>query len=509
MRLSGEETATLSGVATCDDAGICVPLNKQQQQQQLEASYSSIFAFCTPKPPQDWGTSSLSSTNAATTTVFIKYYNILWCERKDGLSRDTDTVLITYINSKEQILTLVTEISNIPEGNEPAKWIMEKSYPNGLMKMSALVLINPKGGRGKAASIYQKSILPVLNAAKVNVEYVETKYYRHAVDIARELDIEKYDIILCCSGDGIPHEVINGFYQREDKGVSAFNKLIITQLPCGSGNALTLSTHGSINPVVSTWRMLKGTKAKLDLMGFTQGSGSEKRTSLSFLSQCYGAISDSDIGTEHLRFLGAVRFELGVTQYVLSRRVYPCDVYVDYFVEPHGMKEHFQNHLSGSNLSILPTVTRESLSPKFDDLESPPPTNWVKIDDALTSKLNIFYIGKMPYVSADTQFFPAALPNDGAMDLVITTTNSSVMSLAKILTLLDTGTHVDHDEVLHAKVKAYRLVPRIPKSDKTKHYLSIDGEDFPFEPFQTEVFPSVLTILLQEGEYVETSFKKN
>lgn len=505
MRLSIEETATLSGIAKCEENGIRVPLNKQQQQ--LLETPSGLLAYCFPKTPHDWGTSSLGTANAP--TVLVPYHNILWCEPKEGLAKIGEAVLITYIDENKEIRNLITEVSDIPPGNDATQWICKKSYPNGLMGMSALVIINPKGGKGKAANIYRKSILPVLQAAKVKVEYVETKYFRHAVDIAREMDINKYDIVLCCSGDGIPHEVINGFYQRPDKGVSAFNKLIVTQLPCGSGNALTLSTHGTSNPVISTLRMLKGTKAKLDLMGFTQGTGADKKTSLSFLSQCYGAISDSDIGTEHLRFLGAVRFEIGVTQYVLSRRVYPCDVYVDYYVEPQGMQEHFQNHLNNYDLSKFPIVTEESLKPKFDDLESPPPSNWIKIDDALTSKLNIFYIGKMPYVSADTQFFPAALPDDGAMDLVITTTNSSVVSLAKILTLLDTGTHVDHDEVLHAKVKAYRLVPKIPRSDKAKHYLSIDGEDFPFEAFQTEVFPSVLTILLQDGEYVETSFKRN
>ena len=58
--------------------------------------------------------------------------------------------------------------------------------------------------------------------------------------------------------------------------------------------------------------MLKAHKTKLDLMAITQGS--EKITKLSFLSQCYGIIADSDIGTEHLRWLGPIRFELGVIQ---------------------------------------------------------------------------------------------------------------------------------------------------------------------------------------------------
>ncbi len=52
-------------------------------------------------------------------------------------------------------------------------------------------------------------------------------------------------------GRYIPFDVINGFYSRSDKGV-AFTKLAVTQLPCGSGNALSLSTHGTDNAFVAT-----------------------------------------------------------------------------------------------------------------------------------------------------------------------------------------------------------------------------------------------------------------
>ena len=100
----------------------------------------------------------------------------------------------------------------------------------------------PAWRQGHAKTIYKIKILPILQAARANVTYFETKYHGHATEIARELDVNDYDIIVCCSGDGIPHEVINGFYLRPDKGLLTFNKIAVTQLPCGSGNALSLST---------------------------------------------------------------------------------------------------------------------------------------------------------------------------------------------------------------------------------------------------------------------------
>ena len=59
--------------------------------------------------------------------------------------------------------------------------------------------------------LFTKINLTILQAARANVTYFETKYHGHATEIARELDVNDYDIIVCCSGDGIPHEVINGF----------------------------------------------------------------------------------------------------------------------------------------------------------------------------------------------------------------------------------------------------------------------------------------------------------
>ncbi|MFK5282232.1 diacylglycerol kinase family protein, partial [Lacticaseibacillus paracasei] len=90
-------------------------------------------------------------------------------------------------------------------------------------------------------------------------------------------------------GDGITHEFINGLYKRPDN-VEALNKLAVTQIPCGSGNAFSLSTFGTANPALATLEVLKLTEIEMDAMLLQQGH----TTSLSFLSQAYGAVADSD-----------------------------------------------------------------------------------------------------------------------------------------------------------------------------------------------------------------------
>lgn len=168
---------------------------------------------------------------------------------------------------------------------------------------------------------------------------------------------------------------------------------------------------------------------------------------------------------------------------------------------------HVNDYLSNNDTeNELPIVTEENLQITSPDLDQPVPNDWRHIPQEISHNLNILYVGKMPFVSADTQFFPAALPNDGSMDMIVTDSNNSVWKLTSILLAVESGKHIDDEKVHHTKVLSYRLIPNI--KDDSKHYISIDGEDFPFEPFQVEILPGVLTGLLQDGNFVETSFTK-
>ncbi|CUM52665.1 unnamed protein product [Debaryomyces tyrocola] len=445
----------------------------------------------------------------------IPFRNIIWCEK---ITSDDyqDLYELGYMYSLSQSLKperIQIQIKSVDPGDahlssdisDLSKYILSRAYDKSLISPSILVIINPHGGQGNAVRIYEQKILPVLKEAHVNFKYQETKYQGHAMEIAKNLDINSYDIIACCSGDGIPHEVINGFYQRSDKGLEAFNKIAVTQLPCGSGNALTLSTHGSNDASVATLSMLKSQKAKLDLMAVTQGTGNKEKTSLSFLTQCYGIIADSDIGTEHLRWMGPIRFDLGVTYKVFKRSKYPCDIYVNCITESkQDISDHFDKHYKQGYGPK--TLTAKEFELKCPGLDQDPPGNWLKLPEITTANLNILYVGKMPYVSNDAQFFPAALPNDGSMDMIITDTNMSIIETTSTLLSVSKGTHVYSDKVLHSKVLSYRLVPRL--ANPANHYISIDGENFPTEPLQVEIMPGILTGLLNDGNFVDTSFSK-
>lgn len=145
-----------------------------------------------------------------------------------------------------------------------------------------------------------------------------------------------------------------------------------------------------------------------------------------------------------------------------------------------------------------PKTTQELLTPHYGTAADPLSADWEEIPDC--DKLSL-YAGKMPWVSEGALMFPGTLPTDGTMDLLVSRTDVSRLTAARMMLSIEQGTHVDFDHAVYAKVAAYRLVP-----EKSSGYLSIDGEAFPHTPFQVEVVPNAACLLSPTGSYAETGF---
>ena len=70
-----------------------------------------------------------------------------------------------------------------------------------------------------------------------------------------EEQFQSYSMIICCSGDGTVHEVINGFYNRPSPGPKR-PQLRIATLPAGSACCLSLNALGQRNIRMSTMAAL-------------------------------------------------------------------------------------------------------------------------------------------------------------------------------------------------------------------------------------------------------------
>lgn len=376
------------------------------------------------------------------------------------------------------------------------------------------MLINPAGGKGYAQKWYTQDIEPILAAAKCEINMERTQFRGHAVEIAEKLDIEAYDVIAACSGDGLPYEIFNGLGKRRDAR-RALSKIAVVQLPCGSGNALSLNLNGTDSNSLAALTVVKGIRTPLDLVSITQGD----QRILSFLSQSFGIVAECDLGTDHLRWMGSARFTWGFLVRLLRKTVYPCDiaVKVDIGTKPE-IRDHYRNELNHrptpeeshrDNELYPPSSSDESGLPplKYGTVNDPLPSSWTLLP---ASKLSNFWCGNMPLMAPSTNVFPAALPDDGFADLV--TIDGDISRVSSIRSMLAADTDhkfFDMDHVHYRKISAYRLVPKSDEGGKNGgggggHYVSIDGESLPCKPWQAEVHRGLGMVLTRRGGVYES-----
>ncbi|KAG8533332.1 uncharacterized protein KY384_002115 [Bacidia gigantensis] len=415
------------------------------------------------------------------TTLVVPFFNILWAETSGHY------VTIQYAKPTSKNVVRVVSIHYLvdkPQDDHVISWVsrlLNRAYGVSQKNKKIKVLVNPFGGQGKAQKWFLRDIEPIFAAAKCELNVERTLYRGHAVEIAEKLDVDSFDVVACCSGDGLPHEVFNGLGKKSDAS-QALSTIAVVQLPCGTGNAMSLNLFGTDSTSVAALCVVKGIRTPLDLTSVTQG---DTRT-LSFLSQSVGIVAEVDLGTEHLRWMGSARFTYGFLVRIIRKTVWPCEVAVKLDIATKSeIKAHYGRFLSQSPLRplsrSLDRVAGSSLPPLLHgDVKSSMPTNFTPIP---AHKLGNFYAGNMALMAPGANFFPAALPSDGYLDLI--TIDGDIGRLAAIQSFLavENGKFFDMPHVGYRKISGYRIKPL----GGSEGYISIDGERVPFEEFQAEV----------------------
>jgi len=344
----------------------------------------------------------------------IDFYNILWAEvTEDGKHLRIDFAEHTqdhYLEARNLTFSLPV----LPTGEADgvllvtlASWVeqlLDRSYGNAARRKRAWVVVNPHAGQGGADKIWRKQVKPIFDAARMPMTVVRTSYSGEAVELAKDLNIDDFDIAVPCSGDGLPHEVFNGLGQRPDAR-RALSKIAVCHVPCGSGNAMSCNLYGTHRPTLAALAIVKGLPTPLDLISVTQGN---KRT-LSFLSQALGMIADLDITTEHLRWMGASRFTYGFLVLALQKKVYPCDIAIKAEIEhKEDVKEHYRKQVKqggseGTGFTHGPPTPPQSSDSDSDGDQGLPPLKYGTATDKLPEgwelvpheKLGSFYCGNV------------------------------------------------------------------------------------------------------------------
>ncbi|SJL00596.1 uncharacterized protein ARMOST_03909 [Armillaria ostoyae] len=402
---------------------------------------------------------------------------------------DTLTLQISYVSKKKTNghLSLVRLEGTVKESESNAvkEWTesaLKAAFECASLALSCAgvnrgrrvkVLVNPHGGTRKGAAIFTKTVEPVLRAGGCTLDVQYTTHSNHAYEIAKVLPLE-YDAIVTVSGDGLIHEVMNGFAHHEYP-MKAFS-IPIAPIPTGSGNGLSLNILGltdGFDVVAAALNVIKGLPMKVDVFSFVQNG----KRSISFMSQAMGLMADLDIGTEHLRWMGDTRFMYGLFRGMVTFK--PCAVQFSYKAAEEDKDKMAQECYARRINDKSATERTIPAANEGSDLALPPLTT-NELDEGWTT---------------DFMAFPVSLPDDGLIDIVAQTL-SSRSEVMHDLAEGPKGGHFWKDSLHYIKAHAYRMKPLAPKGA-----LSVDGEMFPFEAFEVEVHQKLATLLSPHGYY--------
>jgi len=463
------------------------------------------------------------------TTRAIPFYNILWAELNNDLEI-TVHYAQQYSGKSCSVQYINYAITDKSLHSHAKKWVdavMDRAYPpDAKRKKRIKVLINPFGGQGSAQKLWTRQCEPIFAAAKCEVDVDNTAYKGHAIEIAEGIDIDTVDVIACASGDGLPHEVFNGLAKQKHPR-QALRKVAVTQLPCGSGNAMSANLYGTNSPSLAALAIVKGVRTPIDLVAITQGNN----TFYSFLSQSVGIVAESDLGTESLRWMGPFRFTWGFLVRMLGHTIYPAEVsFAVDEADKQVIQENYRHAVQNAKSVALNRSAEGDITDASDESEGElPPLKYGTVADPLPASfktedmptLGNFYAGNMCLMASDAPFFSAALPSDGRMDMINIDGLVSRMVALRMLLSVEHGGLIDFPEVAYRKVFAYRISPRVHQvparhkirtkigrwlsgaGKRTEGYISIDGECVPFQPFQAEVLTALGTVLSKRRSLYE------
>ncbi|KAI7905459.1 ATP-NAD kinase-like domain-containing protein [Cokeromyces recurvatus] len=324
--------------------------------------------------------------------------------------------------------------------------LLKQAYKGVKFSKRLLVLINPFGGKKKARELFEYHVRPIFESAQCSIEVKYTEHRGHALQIAKDLDIENYDTIVTVSGDGVIHEVINGLLKRSDAR-EVMKKISLGIIPGGTGNSLSISLLGEkrgFDPCYTALQTIKGKPMAFDLCSIVY----DDHRYFSFLSQNYGITAYADLGTEHMRWMGDARTVVGLLQEIFSRHTYNIKAAIQ-VVESDKKKMQNDYITSFTNEVNVPMNELEGdVVDTIPDLSEPVPDDWMVIED----KISFFLTSKVPLLARGMLSHPYALPNDGTIDLLLVRGSPNISKELDVFSKVEKGQHINSDIVKYSVI---------------------------------------------------------
>lgn len=260
-----------------------------------------------------------------------------------------------------------------------------------------LLLVNPTGGIRNGLEILE-NIKPIFDAGGIELEIIETKYAGHAKDIARAMEIERFESLCLVGGDGTMHEAINGMYARQDN-----KRIPIGVIPAGTGNSL-MHDFNCLDTTVATKWIVKGYTKKIDLAQIKM----EHKVVYAFNIVGWGMITDINLRADGVRWMGENRYTYAALMEIMSHK------------------------LRHAKLS-------------FEDKD---------YDEKFT-----FILGSMTqFTGSAMKMAPKAKLDDGLIDILIVR-DATRKQMLNLFPKIFTGDHINADILEYRQVDSYSIIP--------------------------------------------------
>lgn len=285
--------------------------------------------------------------------------------------------------------------------------------------MKILTIINPNSGKGNSKLIFEKNIKQYLIKNNFDFDVFISSRKNEITEYVTKYEFNENKNILLLGGDGSLFEILQGIQNFDT------NKFNIYILPVGSGNGIYTSL---LKPQFKFCKLKNDNELKLSKFNINN------KTGLFALGISIGIISDVDLNTEWLRFLGNFRYDLGGLYYILRTPSYKLKV----------------NYINENN-------EREILNDEFIQL----------------------FIFKCSHCSDTMLLNPYQKISDDLYTLIAIPSSISKSDLVKIFLNLSSeySPYYDNKNIIIKKIKSFEI---IPLDEKSINSLTIDGEHFEF-----------------------------
>lgn len=241
--------------------------------------------------------------------------------------------------------------------------IREQNRPKNL-----LLFLNPYGGKQKAFALFEKYAKPLFKLAQVDINLIITQRAQQIYDImtSQTINLNNYDGVVCCGGDGTFAELFNGLVYRTmiDLGMDINQppylpkpSIPIGIIPAGSTDTVAYCLNGTTDIKTSILHIILGQTHGLDissvyrnsddsggggiqngddskgsdstLAGSTKVTQAKRRPQLlklyaSVLS--YGFLGDVTLESENYRWMGPKRYDYSGAKKFFRNRGYSGDI---------------------------------------------------------------------------------------------------------------------------------------------------------------------------------------